>query len=105
MNTERKKNRGIKRQVRMDKRRWNKDIASESENAAQQHENNFFSRTKVLRNERQTHCATVKNKNDNILSDKESKTKRCYEHWNEVLNRENPSNPVSIAGIEAADDN
>ena len=45
MNTERKKNREIKRQVRMDKRRWNKDFASESENAArQQHMKTFFPR-------------------------------------------------------------
>ena len=35
------------------------------------------------------------------LSDKESQTQRWYEHFNEVLNRENPSNPVSIAEIEA----
>ena len=47
------------------------------------------------------HSAAVKNKNGNILSDKESKTKMWYEHYNEVLNRENPSNPVSIAEIEA----
>ena len=39
-----------------------------------------------------------------ILSDKESKTKMWYEHFNEVLNRENPSNPVSIAEIEAPDE-
>ena len=37
------------------------------------------------------------------LSGKESYTKRWYEHFNEALNRENPSNQVSIAEIEAAD--
>ena len=35
------------------------------------------------------------------LTDKESQPQRSYEHFNEVLNRENPSNPVSIAEIEA----
>ena len=84
----------------MDKRRWNKDFASESENAArQQHMKTFFPQTKVLRNQRHTRCATVKDKNGNILSDKQSKTKRWYEHCNEVLNRENLRNPASIAGI------
>ena len=39
------------------------------------------------------------------LSDKESQTQRWYEHFNEVLNRENPSNPVSIVKIEAANGN
>ena len=95
VNTERK----IKGQFRMDKRRWNKDFASESENAArQQHMKTFFPQTKVLRNQRHTRCATVKDKND-ILSDKQRKTKRWYEHCNEVLNRENLRNPASIAGI------
>ena len=87
MNTERKKNRELKRQFRMDKRRWNKDFASESENAArQQHMKAFFPRTKVLRNQRQTRCATVKDKNGNILSDKQSKTKRWYV-WKGILGK------------------
>ena len=88
----------------MDKRRWNKDFASESENAArQQHMKTFFPQTKVLRNQRHTRCATVKDKND-MLSDKQRKTKRWYEHFNEVLNREKLSNPVSILEIEAPDE-
>ena len=53
-----------------------------------------------MSNERPTHSATVKDK-----TDKESKTKRWYGHFNEVLNRENPSNPVSIVKIEAANGN
>ena len=56
-----------------------------------------------MTNERQTHSAVVKDKNGNIPSDKESKTKRWYELLNEVLNRENPSDTVSIAEIEAPD--
>ena len=57
-----------------------------------------------MSSERQTHGAAEKDKNGNILSDKESKTNRRYEHFNEVLNRENPSNPVSIPEIEAPDE-
>ena len=79
--------------------------ASESENAArQQHKKILYSRTKVLSSERQTHGAAEKDKNGNILSDKESKTNRWYEYFNEVLNRENPSNPISIPEIEAPDE-
>ncbi len=39
-------------------------------------------------------------KNGKILNDKESKTKRWLEHFSEVLNREDPSNPVSEMEIE-----
>lgn len=89
----------------MGKWRWNKDIASESESAARQQLMKILcSWTKVLSNERQTHSAEVKDKNDNIPSDKEIKTKRWYEHFNEVLNREKLSNPVSILEIEAPDE-
>ena len=61
----------------------------------------LYSWTKELSNERQTHSVVVKGKNGNILSVEKSKTKRWYEHLNEVLNREKPSNPVSIPEIEA----
>ena len=43
-------------------------------------------------------------KNGKILSDKESKTKRWLEHFSEVLNRENPSNPVSEIETELPDE-
>ena len=39
-------------------------------------------------------------KNGKILNDKESKAKRWLEHFSEVLNGENPSNPVSDIEIE-----
>ena len=60
-----------------------------------------YSRTKVLSNERPRQSAAVKDKNGNILNDKESKTERWYEYFYEVLNRENPSNQVSIVEREA----
>ena len=43
-------------------------------------------------------------KNGKILNDKESKTKRWLEQFSEVLNRENPSNPVSGMEIELPDE-
>lgn len=35
--------------------------------------------------------------NVNNLNDKESKPKRWYEHFNEILNRKNLINPVNMA--------
>jgi len=96
------KDREIKRQVRVDKTRWTEEIAEEAENAAkQQHMKTLYTLTKVLR-PRQS--ATVMDKNGKILNDKESKTKQWLEHFSEVLNRENPSNPVSEMEIELLDE-
>ena len=43
-------------------------------------------------------------KNGMILNDKESKTKRLLEHFSEVLNRENPSNPVNEIETDLPDE-
>ena len=42
-------------------------------------------------------------KTGKILNDKESKSRRWLEHFSEVLNRENPSNPVCEMEIELPD--
>ena len=58
----------IKRQVRMDKRKWTEEIANEAENAAgQQHMKMLYTLTKVLSNERKRQSAAVMDKNDRIL--------------------------------------
>lgn len=91
----------VKRQVRVNKRRRTEEIAEEAENASrQQHMKTLYTLTKVLSNERLRQYAAVKDKNGNILNDKGSITRRRLEHFNEVLERENSSNPVSVTEIE-----
>ena len=52
-NEYRQKDREVKRQVRVDKRKWAEEIAKEAENAAeQQHMKTLYTLTKVLSNER-----------------------------------------------------
>jgi len=93
----RQKDKEVKRQVRVDKRRWTEEIAKEAENAAkQQHMKTLYTLTKVLSKERPRQSAAVTDKTGKILNDKESKIRRWLEHFSEVLNRENPSNPVFI---------
>ena len=88
----------------MDKRRWTEEIAEEAENETKrQHMKTLYTLTKVLSNERPRQSAAVMDKNGKILNDKESKTKRWLEHFSEVLNRNNPSNPVSDIEIELPD--
>ena len=56
----RQKDREVKRQVRVDKRRWTEEIAEEAENAAkQQHMKTLYTLTKVLSNERPRQSAAV----------------------------------------------
>ena len=91
----RQKDREVERQVRVDKRRWTEEIAKEAENAAnQRHMKTLYTLTKVLSNERPRQSAAVINKTGKILNDRESEIRQWLEHFSEVLNRENPSNPV-----------
>ena len=54
------KDREVRRQVRVDKRRWTEEIAEEAENAAkQQHMKTLYTLTKVLSNERPRQSAAV----------------------------------------------
>ena len=70
----RQKDREVKRQVRVDKRRRTEEIAKEAENTAnQQHMKTLHTLTKVLSNERPRQSAAVMDKTGKILSDKESK--------------------------------
>ena len=95
------KDREVKRQVRVDKRRWTEEIAKEAE---QQRMKTLYTLTKVLSNERPRQSAAVMDKTGKILNDKESKSRRWLEHFSEVLNRENPSNPVCEMEIELPDE-
>ena len=72
----RQKDREIKRQVRVNKRRWTEEITEEAENAAkQQHMKTLHTLTKVLSNERPSQSAAVMDKNGKIINNKEGKTK------------------------------
>ena len=76
--------REVKRQVRVDRRKWTEEIGKEAENAAeQQHMKTLYTLTKVLSNERPRQSAAVMDKTGKILNDKESKLRSS-----EVLNRE-----------------
>ena len=99
----RHKDREVKRQVRVDKRRWTEEIAEEAENAAkQQHMKTLYTLTKVLSNERPRQSATVMDKNAKSLMIKKVIPN---DGWStEVLNKENPSNPVSEIEIELPDE-
>ena len=72
----------------MDKRKWIDNITGEAEKAARnQH--------MTLCNERPRQSTVVLDKNGNLLSGKDEVQSRWIEHFKEVLNREEPENPIN----------
>ena len=82
----RQKDREVKRQVRVDKRKWTEEIAKEAENAAeQQHMKTLYPDQSIKQRKTKAECCIT----GKILNDKDSKLRRWLEHFSEVLNREN----------------
>ena len=75
-------------------------IAEDAETAAQKpHMKTLYIITKALSNEKPKRIAAICDKRGKTLQDKVSKNRRWLEHLKEVLNRENPINPISEEDI------
>ena len=71
------------------------DIAKEAEDAAgNQHMRTLYRLIKTLCNERPRRSVAVLDKDGNVLSSKEEIQARWTEHFKEILNREEPVNPI-----------
>ena len=83
--------------MRNDRRNWTEGLISEAETAASNgHMKTVYEITRVLGNERGAVTSTVKDKNGKILSSQDEKKKRWKEHFEEVLNRPRPENPLVV---------
>ena len=90
------KNMEVKRSLKLDKTKWIQSIAFEAEEAAgRQQMKTLYALTKKLCNERPRNNAKVLDKEGRLLSKKEEVQKRWTEHFKEVLNREQPPNPIT----------
>ena len=88
------KSKEVKRSIRSDKRKWMDGITSEAEDAARkQHMRTFYGLTKVLCNERSRSSTAIPDKSGNLVSGKKEMQSRWTEHFREVLNREEPTDP------------
>ena len=84
------------RNMRKDKRKWADELASEAERAAGNvRMKELYQITKTLCNEKSKTCNTVKDKDGNLLTEDSERRKRWQEHFEEILNRPIPDNPVS----------
>ena len=90
------KNKEVKRRIKADKRKWMENIASEAEDAARkQHMKTLYGLTKILCNERPRQSTAVLDKNGNLINGRDAIKSRWTEHFKEVLNREEPTNPIT----------
>ena len=101
--------REVKKQVKKDKKTWVDNIAQEAEEAAGKHHmKTLYSITKRLTNDKPKSCATIKDKQNKIITNSEDRKNRWKEHFSEILNRDNPENPIKeeeTRGIEITDIN
>ena len=90
------KDREVKRQIRRDKRNWSEGIAKEAEEAASmQNMKTLYSLTKTICNDKPRQSTVVNDRNGNALTSNEDRRKRWKEHFMEILNREEPADPIN----------
>ena len=91
-----RKDREMKRSIKVDKRKWIDNITGEAEKAARkQHMKNLYGLTKTLCKERPKQSTVVLDKNGNLLSGKDEVQSRSTEHFKELIKREEPENPIT----------
>ena len=94
-------NRTVKRSIRADKRSYIEALAAEAEEAAK-HGNmkTLYNSIKKLSGKFSTPERPVKDREGNKISDAEGQKRRWAEHFEELLNRPAPLNPVDIQPAE-----
>ena len=90
----------IKKRLRTEYKEKSKEVKrsiSEAENAARkQHMRTLYGLTKVLCNERSKSSTAILDKSGNLVSRKKEMQARWTEHFREVLNREEPTDPLTM---------
>ena len=90
------KDKETKRSITLDKKKWIEDIASKAEEASKkQHMKTLYGLTKTLCNERPRQSNSVMDKRGNLINGKKAEQERWTEYFKEVLNREDPINPIT----------
>ena len=91
----------VKKSMRRDKRRWAENLATEAEEAAGNGRmKKLYEITKTLSNDKRKAINTVKDKHGNLLTEDSARKNRWREHFEEILNRPVPDDPI----IEEVDD-
>ena len=95
------KDREVKRRAREDKRVWLDRMGDEIEKYAENgRTRELYQTAKKITNNQQRQVGAVKNKRGEIIKDKNARLERWAEHFEEVLVREAPTNPVEENEVE-----
>ncbi len=91
--------------MRTDRRNWTEGLIEEAEAAANNgHMKTVYEITRVLSNEKKAATSSVKDQNGNILSGQNDIKNRWKEHFENVLNRPQPTNPLVLESEEVIED-
>lgn len=95
------KDKQVKRSVREDKRKWMVENAVAAEKAAENGTNkDLYSITKTIVGERRRQEVDVKDQQVVLETETRERLQRWAEHFSEVLNSDDPSNPEEEDEIE-----
>ena len=95
------KDREVKRRAKEDKRAWLEQLGNEAEKYAENGRNReLYQTAKKITNKRQRQVAAIKNKRGETIKDKNARLERWAEHFEEVLVREAPVNPIEENEVE-----
>ena len=95
------KDKEVKKSMRQDKRKWVDHLAMEAEEAARNGRmKEVYYITKTLSNDKRKTTNAVKDKRGNLITEGLARRKRWKEHFEEILNRPIPDDPVTDVEID-----
>ena len=93
------KDKEVKENAREDKRNWLEEKAAENGRKRE-----LYNMTKAIVGERKRQELGVRNKQGELKTEAREKLQRWVEHFSEILNRDDPTNPVEEYSREEADE-
>ena len=93
------KDKEVKESAREDKRNWLEEKAAENGRNRE-----LYNMTKAIVGERKRQELGVRNKQGELKTEAREKLQRWVEHFSEILNRDDPTNPVEEYRREEADE-
>ncbi|KAI0235559.1 Solute carrier family 23 member 2, partial [Lamellibrachia satsuma] len=95
------KDKEVKKSMRLDKRKWVDHLAMEAEEAANNGKmKEVYAITKTLSNDKRKTTNAVKDKGGNLITEGLARRERWKEHFEEILNRPIPDDPVTDVEID-----
>ena len=87
--------------MRRDKRKWAEDLVQEAANAAQMGRmKTVYDITNKLTNEKRKAVNSVRDKSGQLITEESQKRSRWKEHFEEILNRTEPENPIGQSNTD-----